>query len=187
MIRAAARALRRGTTVPKVRIWRGRSARNRRFLYVVHLFESSARYGLDKLARDASGRYRWMPAYGRQREEAEPYGLRCAPLDTCFSGRAYFHGTALETRGAVFHRIRVSCFEDRRDRRTAALSESLAPLIEDASGQNCRWRRVRISTPEQAQPWRKWWMEWWWAARSYGRSRKIQRVWKPWPGHSRRK
>src|SRR5690242_8494305 len=64
-----------------------------------------------------------MPAYGRQRGRSGALRGRDARCWSGhgFPGRADFHGTALETRGAVFHGIRVSCFEDRRDRRTVGV------------------------------------------------------------------
>jgi len=154
--RAAARALQAGTTVPKVldiaRVIRKKSEMP---LLLFTYLNPVLRYGLDKLAQDAQAAgIDGCLLTDVSVEEAEPYvaAMRAAGLDTVFLGAP----TSTERRlklvaqystGFVYLVSRTGVTGEQ-----AALSESLAPLIE-------KMRAVTklplaagfgISTPEQA-------------------------------------
>ena len=154
--RAAARALKAGTTVPKVLDIARQIRKTSEIPILLFTYLNPVlRYGLDKLARDAKAAgIDGCLLTDVSVEEAEPYvaAMRAAELDTVFlaaptSTERRLNLVAQYSTGFVYLVSRTGVTGEQ-----AALSESLAPLIEKmrtatrlplAAG-------FGISTPEQA-------------------------------------
>ena len=137
------------------------------------------RYGFEQLARDAAaagidGVSAHRPERGRSR--AVRRAMREHGLDTVFLAAPDQHATRrLELVARVFHRLRLSGFAHRRDRRAASLSERSRRWCE-------RMRELTdlplavgfgISTPEQVAEVARQRMAWWSEARCAAASRSM--------------
>ena len=120
--RGSDRALKAGTTVPKVlEIARQIRATSEIPLLLFTYLNPVMRYGLEKLAGDAKAAgIDGCLLTDVSVEEAESYVtvMRSGGTGHRVSRRAHIHGEAAETGRGIFHRLRLSGFENGSHRRT---------------------------------------------------------------------